>query len=120
MEARAHSRETYVEAGQVSWMEQDLLDCSRDFKSSFKHTPSNSHLPSRNNKKKPRVCIVGAGLAGLRCAEILIEDGVEVTILEARDRLGGRVSCNGRNVGHIANNLPQLHQMDLLGHSVDT
>ena len=31
-------------------------------------------------------------MAGLRCAEILIEKGVRVTILEARDRLGGRVS----------------------------
>lgn len=38
------------------------------------------------------MCIIGAGLAGLRCAEILIGDDIEVTILEARDRLGGRVS----------------------------
>lgn len=36
--------------------------------------------------------VIGAGLAGLRCAEILIEEGVQVTIIEARDRLGGRVS----------------------------
>lgn len=28
---------------------------------------------------------------GLRCAEVLIKKGVKVTILEGRDRVGGRV-----------------------------
>ncbi|KAL4866475.1 hypothetical protein BDV12DRAFT_187433 [Aspergillus spectabilis] len=37
------------------------------------------------------VGIIGAGFAGLRCAEVLIAGGAQVTILEARDRLGGRV-----------------------------
>jgi NADPH-dependent 2,4-dienoyl-CoA reductase/sulfur reductase-like enzyme len=40
---------------------------------------------------KPRVCVVGAGFAGLRCADILLQQGIEVTIYEARDRVGGRV-----------------------------
>lgn len=35
--------------------------------------------------------IIGAGLSGLRCADILIQNGTRVTILEARDRIGGRV-----------------------------
>ena len=35
--------------------------------------------------------IIGAGLSGLRCADILIQNGARVTILEARDRIGGRV-----------------------------
>ncbi|KAH8599386.1 hypothetical protein B0O99DRAFT_389672 [Bisporella sp. PMI_857] len=39
----------------------------------------------------PRICIVGAGIAGLRCAESLLNNGFEVTILEARDRIGGRM-----------------------------
>ena len=38
-----------------------------------------------------RVCIVGAGVSGLRCAGVLLEHGVEVVIVEARDRVGGRV-----------------------------
>ncbi|KAJ3816504.1 hypothetical protein F5880DRAFT_1494228 [Lentinula raphanica] len=38
------------------------------------------------------VCIVGAGVSGLRCADILLSRGFQVTILEARDRIGGRVS----------------------------
>jgi phytoene dehydrogenase-like protein len=42
--------------------------------------------------KKPHVGIVGAGISGLRCAEILLENGFQVTILEARGRIGGRVS----------------------------
>ncbi|KAF2965690.1 hypothetical protein GQX73_g7886 [Xylaria multiplex] len=39
----------------------------------------------------PRVGIVGAGLSGLRCADILLGHGFEVTLIEGRDRLGGRV-----------------------------
>lgn len=41
---------------------------------------------------KPHVCIIGAGFAGLRCADILLQQGVKVTIFEARNRIGGRVS----------------------------
>lgn len=89
MEGKAHSKERYSAPGRVSWMEQDLAACSGDFKVSFK-----PRLPTRNgeHRKEVNVCIVGAGLAGLRCAEILIEEGVRVTIIEARERIGGRVS----------------------------
>ncbi|HYC31444.1 MAG TPA: NAD(P)/FAD-dependent oxidoreductase [Gemmatimonadales bacterium] len=37
------------------------------------------------------VIVIGAGLAGLAAAERLVAAGREVTILEARDRIGGRV-----------------------------
>ena len=39
----------------------------------------------------PRVLVVGAGLAGLSCAYHLLTRGLEVTVLEARSRVGGRV-----------------------------
>lgn len=48
-------------------------------------------IRQQNPSKAPRVGIVGAGIAGLRCADILLQYGFQVTILEARDRIGGRV-----------------------------
>ncbi len=37
------------------------------------------------------VIVIGAGFAGLAAADALREGGAEVTVLEARDRVGGRV-----------------------------
>jgi len=37
------------------------------------------------------IVIVGAGLAGLRCAEALVDSGADVLVVEGRDRVGGRV-----------------------------
>ena len=37
------------------------------------------------------VVVVGAGLAGLRCAQALAAAGREVVVLEASDRVGGRI-----------------------------
>ena len=42
--------------------------------------------------RMPHVCIVGAGMTGLRCAEVLKKKGIKVTMLEGRNRIGGRVS----------------------------
>jgi monoamine oxidase len=42
-----------------------------------------------------RVVVVGAGLAGLACAYELLSVGIDVTVLEARNRLGGRVLSFG-------------------------
>ena len=37
------------------------------------------------------VNVLGAGIAGLACARALAERGVRVMVLEARNRVGGRV-----------------------------
>ena len=40
---------------------------------------------------RPRVVVIGAGFGGLACAYELLGTGYDVTVLEARKRLGGRV-----------------------------
>lgn len=41
-------------------------------------------------RKRPRVLVLGAGMAGLGAAEVLVRHGADVTVIEARDRIGGR------------------------------
>ncbi len=40
------------------------------------------------------VVIIGAGVAGLACAQRLQESGVDFVVLEASDRIGGRIQTN--------------------------
>lgn len=44
---------------------------------------------ARSERKK--VIVVGAGVSGLHAAAVLHRHGCEVVILEARDRIGGRI-----------------------------
>lgn len=47
--------------------------------------------PALGQAKNQSVIVVGAGLAGLSAARDLVAAGAEVTVLEARDRIGGRI-----------------------------
>ena len=46
-------------------------------------------MDSRNNEKK--IAIVGAGIAGLECAKILINNGFNVTVFDKESEVGGRM-----------------------------
>lgn len=54
-------------------------------------TPSPPVLPSTPHR--PRVAVIGAGLAGLSCAKYLADIGAAPTVYEARDVLGGKVAA---------------------------
>jgi monoamine oxidase len=45
----------------------------------------------QNEPQEAEVVVIGAGMAGLAAARALAERGVRVTVLEARERVGGRV-----------------------------
>ena len=54
------------------------------------------------------VVVIGAGLAGLACAKALKAGGLDVVVLEARDRLGGRVhsiDVDGIDVGETTESI---------------
>ncbi|KUJ18415.1 FAD/NAD(P)-binding domain-containing protein [Mollisia scopiformis] len=57
--------------------------------------------------------IIGGGVSGLRCADVLLQQGFQVTILEARDRLGGRMHQDTLPNGHIVDMGPNwIHGTD--------
>ncbi|OHY76913.1 MULTISPECIES: NAD(P)-binding protein [Priestia] len=53
------------------------------------------------------VVIIGAGLSGLRVASLLTEQGIKCRVLDARDRIGGRVLTTSMP------NSPNLGDFDL-------
>ncbi|KAG9255837.1 uncharacterized protein F5Z01DRAFT_635458 [Emericellopsis atlantica] len=64
-------------------------------------TMDTCRMRSHSGSKKPHVGIVGAGLAGLRCADIVLRHGFQVTILEGRNRIGGRLHQEKLSNGHL-------------------
>lgn len=66
-------------------MQSEKLDSNNNANQSRR---TNVSSPS----KRSQVVIIGAGLAGLAAAQRLHENGIDdVIILEAQDRIGGRV-----------------------------
>jgi monoamine oxidase len=52
-------------------------------------------MPARAARRR-RVVVVGAGMAGLACARKLVAADIETIVLEARDRIGGRILTDRR------------------------
>ena len=52
---------------------------------------SSTSTPAPPDGPTADVLVIGAGIAGLRAAEVLVANGRRVIVLEARDRLGGRI-----------------------------
>ncbi len=48
---------------------------------------------------RTQVVVIGAGFAGLSAAHALVEAGVDCVVLEARDRVGGRVESSLNGLG---------------------
>lgn len=44
-----------------------------------------------------KIIVVGAGLAGLTCAKVLVERDAEVAVFEASDGVGGRVRADEKD-----------------------
>ena len=59
--------------------------------------PISSALPIRQSE----VAIVGAGLAGLTAARVLTKAGIDVIVLEARERVGGRTCSRPASDGTL-------------------
>ena len=75
---------------------------------------------SMGTAKPERVIVVGAGMAGLVAARLLRDSGFDVTVLEARDRLGGRVWTDAR-IGapvDLEGEFPPLDCCEILEHEI--
>jgi monoamine oxidase len=65
--------------------------CGSDQPSASDHPSTSGHSSASDTKS---VLIIGAGMAGLSAARVLADAGRPVRVIEARDRIGGRVYTN--------------------------
>lgn len=92
MESKKHFG-VYLDGNGMSRMRNDLeaRTASHETQNESK-SPRDMLRAATSKARQIRVGIVGAGFAGLRCADVLLQHGCKVTIFEARNRLGGRVA----------------------------
>jgi NADPH-dependent 2,4-dienoyl-CoA reductase/sulfur reductase-like enzyme len=89
---------SYCSAAGTSRILQDLHS-RKNYANQNVHHKTMLKSAMAKSKHAIHVGIVGAGFAGLRCADVLLQHGVKVTIFEARNRLGGRVGQSWK-LGH--------------------
>lgn len=107
--AARHTSKIY----QDLWSTRPHTRIGFDRDSLAKNIATMSSLGRRSHTAKPHIAVVGAGLAGLRCADILLQNGFQVTIIEARNRVGGRLHQELLPNGHLADVGPNwIHGTD--------
>src|SRR5215471_5995869 len=84
--------------GKLSFSRRDLLR-ALGVGAATTLAPNLSRGSEKSETGTADVVIVGAGFAGLTAARSLIRKGRRVVVLEARDRVGGRVKA-GKLAGH--------------------
>ncbi|NUK07191.1 FAD-dependent oxidoreductase [Streptomyces lunaelactis] len=95
------------------------IDWKHDFRASELFSPVRPLFAFDNRRSRKRVCVIGAGLAGLAAAYELSLLGHEVSVFEASDRTGGRVYTHrfmeaGQEVAYGelgAMRIPEDHQL---------
>ena len=60
-----------------------------------------SATPPAVPAQRPDVVVIGGGIAGLACARRLKREGASVVLLEAKDRLGGRIHTQAQENGPV-------------------
>ncbi|KAF2748909.1 FAD/NAD(P)-binding domain-containing protein [Sporormia fimetaria CBS 119925] len=114
---------TYIPNNRYSCNGQTMSRVQKDLSSSphqgLSQPEEKREMLRRSATTVPRICVVGAGVAGLRCADILLKRGAQVTILEARDRVGGRVCGGFKHPKETSIDFLQLCQGKVNGHMVD-
>lgn len=73
---------------------QNFLHCFAGLCLPKRGSQAATRLPG--SKRQRRILVIGAGLAGLSAARFLHDQGQAVLILEARERLGGRIWTSQR------------------------
>lgn len=117
MEWKAHYAPDSSSTNRMSRLQDDLSSSPHNG-SILRNSPNTTMLRrTPPGGQVPHICVVGAGMAGLRCAEILTRQGLKVTILEARDRIGGRV-CTSHAM-QMLGWMSKVHQSNYLGHLAD-
>lgn len=93
MEGRSNCSQNYSPPSPMSRIAQDLNGHHSNGNPPSAADAASSTMFRRilPSGRKPHVCIVGAGVAGMRCAQVLGAKGFNVIVLEARNRTGGRV-----------------------------